>query len=84
MTDNATALVIAEVPAVWYALGIGFALLVVSFWVRSILIYGAILLCICGVVFSESITDRWVISGLTLVILWCIFSMIKQFRKGES
>lgn len=72
-----TELTIVGVPSVWYALGIGFGLLIISFWVRSILIYGAIILCIFSILFGGEVKDIWVQGGLTLVVLWCIVAIIK-------
>lgn len=68
-------------PTGVYVLGAAFALIFISFFLKSPLIYLAIIPCMVGVLVEPAFKDLWFQSGCVFVMIWAALAFYKQITE---
>lgn len=71
-------------PTGFYVLLAGLFLLFISFFLKSPLIYLAVIPCMVGVLIEPEFKDLWFQSGCALVIIWCALAFYKRMSEGGT
>lgn len=86
MSENITFInplvVEATLPTGFYVLMAALFLVFISFFLKSPLIYLAVIPCMVGVLVEPAFKDLWFQSGCVLVIIWAGLSFFKRITGG--
>jgi hypothetical protein len=73
--------VIALTPEL-YALIFALALTLVSFWIKSYLLFAAIFVSMFGIVVTDTFANTWLSVSATLMMVWALAGVIRLRTKG--
>lgn len=71
-----------SLPAGFYALMVAFGLVFISFFIKTPLIYLAIIPCMFGVILEPEFNDKWLQAGCVLVMIWAGLAFFKRISQG--